>query len=83
VDEEESEMSEWKPIDTAPKDGSWFLGYFPNQTVHAIPCHYGKRLATHVEGEPFYGMFGVGEIYGDKCILWPTHWMPLPSPPEK
>ncbi len=74
-------MTTWQPIETAPRDGAWFLGYFPTQRVHAIPCHWSSDLRTGHEGEHFYGMFGVGELYGDDFMLWPTHWMPLPHLP--
>jgi len=73
---------QWRTIESAPKDGTWFLGYFGHLQIGAIPCHYSQDIRIGHEGEHFYGMFGVGELYGDQFILWPTHWMPLPAPPE-
>lgn len=75
-------MRDWQPIETAPKDGTWVLGYFPSMKVHAVPCHYGIDVRIGHDGESFWGMFGIGALYGDKCMIWPTHWQPLPLPPE-
>jgi hypothetical protein len=67
-------MTAWQSIDTAPKDGSEFLGW--NGVTHdpwfwhADPR--GKRpcWARHFRG-----------ITDDRRQP-PTHWMPLPEPPK-
>jgi hypothetical protein len=60
---------EWQPIETAPKDGSFVL----------------------VTSEKWFGdcdvagwHFGMWRISADpeSCPIYPTHWMPLPPPPE-
>ena len=61
----------WQPIETAPKDGTWILVYTP-------------------ENEEFKGGHSVATwamntwIYDGMCPEeWPpTHWMPLPQPPQ-
>ena len=64
-------MSDWQPIETAPKDGTAVLGYDPSD---GYLCIYVVRWR---EGE---WREAAGEEYG----RWrPTHWMPLPSPPRK
>lgn len=77
---------EWKPIETAPRDGTWFMtacsGY---DASHFEVGRY--RLFTH----PAYQEAG-GGLYRRVYEIWhewegfnnmhrATHWMPLPSPP--
>lgn len=64
-------MSEWQPIETAPKDESGpsiWLG----DTGGMLPCYWRH-------GEWFH-------TYADTPIRFiegftPTHWMPIPKPP--
>jgi hypothetical protein len=68
---QEPSMSEWQSIETAPK------------TRHAILVHCEERRNTYVvtwnplEEPPGWFHFGGGFLY--EC---PSHWMPLPDPPE-
>lgn len=60
-------MSEWKPIDTAPKDNIPILGY-------------DDGIMTVVIWHGYWGLTVVGSYANDN--EWtPTHWMPLPDPP--
>jgi hypothetical protein len=59
-------MSEWKPIETAPRDGSDVL----------IWCYTGEIGIAHFDYATFAWWHNLCE-YPD-----PTHWMPLPPPPE-
>lgn len=66
-------MSEWKTIDSAPKDGTHIL---------LAPSMEGDRHGsregfwTEMYGGVWY-MSSVGHLNG----FWrPTHWMPLPEP---
>lgn len=72
----------WRDISTAPKDGTWFLGYTPRR-VHGWPWLKSEGAIISFRWW--------GEHEGDK-IPWfsnmdgfpqPTHWMPLPPAPEK
>ena len=59
----------WQPIDTAPSDGTKFLAYWPpslEDTQYAI-CHFS------------FGVIWPSWIGKDNM---PTHWMPLPTPPD-
>lgn len=60
----------WQPISTAPKD-QWILGYCDKVTVQTryFPNIDSWEIPWHLQIE-----------YGGK---WqPTHWMPLPDPPQ-
>lgn len=67
-------MSEWQPIETAPRDGDTrFLG-----------CDASEQYWPHVyfyagwedENKPVWSM--AGEYFTNDL----THWMPLPEPPK-
>ena len=61
-------MSDWMPIETAPKDGSYVLGCGP----HYTRGHYVDAIHYYQDRWTIVWMEGYGE---------PTHWMPLPAPP--
>jgi len=70
-------MSEWKPIETAPKDGSHILAYrlpagirFTNNT--------NPPTVVHWFDDGFYT--SVNELAPERPFA-PTHWMALPAPP--
>lgn len=64
-------MSEWRPIETAPKDETTILVYRPGADDNYILkigtdnwgywCNSWAHSARHTQ---------------------PTHWMPLPEPPK-
>ena len=63
----------WRPIETAPKD---------------------QHILVHWREPPFMGQYEIGWFSGDdgswffgfdsqiEVMEDPTHWMPLPEPPE-
>jgi hypothetical protein len=66
-------MTQWQPIETAPKDGTPILVYMEESIIEAewkyeqwwpvvLPSH-GCGCCSHDNDEP-------------------THWMPLPEPPK-
>jgi hypothetical protein len=66
---------EWQPMETAPKDGT-VIGVWSAREPGIV-----RRAA--------WGRFGKSQHYGwitatKGCYLSnvPTHWMPLPAPPE-
>jgi hypothetical protein len=69
-------MSEWQPIETAPKDGTRILGY-DGSTVSGTYWHDSFREWRN-ESE------AAGDNHGwyghDRWV--PTHWQPLPEPPS-
>lgn len=77
-------MSEWRPIGTAPKDGSFVLLCMPGERQpvmgywEAWGWHYWTGENVSLEG------FGDGWGVVDRRFpepAGPTHWMPLPPLP--
>jgi hypothetical protein len=90
-------MSEWRPIETAPKDGTLLLFYLAeapdgrrsyelpeaakNWTIGFWMHQTWKSIETIDAG----GMGGemTGWMADYVCLdAEPTHWMPLPEPPS-
>lgn len=62
------DKSQWQPIETAPKDEEWVM------------------LLDDPELIPVFALWDedAGEwiTAGTRKVVHPTHWMPLPDPPE-
>jgi hypothetical protein len=75
-------VNEWQPIETAPKDGAridiW-VEWTSKTGVRGkrIPNCYWHRKANAWKTDCYY-KDGWCHWRGEK----PTHWMPLPEPPE-
>ena len=81
-------MSNWQPIETAPKDGTaiWvllggqpFIGYYdPDRLRKAgewfVKASFRRRVREGGLPDDIYGTYRFG--------VEPTHWLPLPDPPE-
>ena len=63
----------WQPIETAPKDGTWIMVYWPTMGIGQYPFvvfwDEGWQPARYSDRD-----------YGE---AFPTHWMPLPPAPKK
>jgi hypothetical protein len=68
-------MSEWKPIESAPKSGRFLaaIKHGPNYMVVEV-----TRIGS-----------GIHHVMEDSCVGWrpdskhgPAYWMPLPEPPQ-
>jgi len=69
--------SNWKPIDTAPKNGDWIILYYPSYISEKVtPARFVDDPAV---GYIWEGVDGYSYPNGEDS---PTHWMPLPEPPE-
>ena len=76
-----SEKNEWKPIESAPKDGQSILGWGPCQDAVVIAWN------EWAQPEPTWEAVGL-EVNGFECpkiVLRgePTLWQPLPDEPSK
>ena len=71
-------MSEWQQIETAPKDGKSVLvyDYFLQHKDgrHVVVARFTEEKGWHVSATVVGGLY-VG-------LTNPTHWMPLPEPPN-
>lgn len=72
----------WRDIESAPKDeevfiGCWIDGEF--QFGKSV-CFYEK--GNEMAGECYEGWFWSIDDCPESVAEFPTHWMPLPSPPE-
>lgn len=77
-------MSEWQPIETAPKDDTFVLLATPTSRVALYGFWDGKQYNfcdepewSEAMQEDYFLMNSWREGRG------PTHWMPLPSPPQE
>ena len=66
----------WQPIETAPKDGRDFLVW--NRENRVRKARWYERSSSDL-GVSLYEGDGVNSFKGG---IQPTHWMPLPAPPE-
>lgn len=69
-------MADWKPIDTAPRDGTAILVFVPSKfdAGSVLPAAWAD------DDEEWQT---VGCVYPDESYdVHPTHWMPIPAPPR-
>ena len=65
-------MSNWMPIESAPKDGTYILACM-------LPNIWGYRFMQVANFDFDKGVFVVSWDWSQEEF---THWMPLPQPPE-
>ena len=64
----------WKPIKTAPKDERLLV--WSGQKMYC--AHWAKSIET---GDEAWIVAEWGDE-GDQALVRPSHWMPLPEPPN-
>ena len=63
-----SEYGKWKRILTAPLSRDYILAYDPQYGIYIAKCEtYGEKTRW---------------LLINNSERYPTHWMPLPEPPE-
>lgn len=68
------EVPPWQPIETAPKDRTSILAWWPTYHHHPFVCYFDNK-----NGFVWKGTIGsVLSFKGD-----PDKWMPLPEPPKE
>ena len=73
-------MSEWQPIETAPKDGSVVLATWGDLVVMATFHCEGSSSDVYAVAVPDKEFFQWHEMVNR--LFRPTHWKPLPQPPK-
>jgi hypothetical protein len=68
------DKAKWQPIETAPRDGSFLLGYYKMWKCPTI-----IRWQKSQYGD--FGYWDCARVCSDN--IHPTHWMPLPDAPEQ
>lgn len=81
-----TEMSEWQPIETAPKDGMAVLLFWPSRAMFGkCGVFPGAWTDDQHATKPKPGWFSheLAAFWGRRAVRegQPTHWMPLPEPP--
>ncbi len=74
-------MGEWQSIESAPRDGSCFVATNGKLAFRTKWQRYHENY-LHQNGGPTYHYSWSAEE-SDSHFSWnPTHWMPLPTPPQ-
>ncbi len=76
-------MPGWRPISTAPKDGTVFLGWSEREWFAQPICWERPNCddGSH-PGEPNEWVYADFDLHARTGVVSPTHWMPIPAPPE-
>lgn len=79
-------MTDWQPIETAPKDGTTVLLAYKDELL--IGWYQDEQRIRHgqvissTKKWTGYGVFDRIYPSTSEPPPEPTHWMPLPKPPE-
>jgi hypothetical protein len=68
-------VSEWQPIDTAPKNQHFLCGHAEKRWIR-FGIYFSSHGTWYYSGTSERSQFA--QTRGDE----PTHWMPLPEPPK-
>jgi hypothetical protein len=73
-------LTQWQPIETAPKDGTQLLLYCGDEWCGILVGHYGELITW----DDITGNEEVETCWQSGLEKYcPTHWMPLPKPPAQ
>ena len=68
-------MTDWKPIETAPKDGTIVDLWVGSERI--ADCYFEREAWRH------WWIGGFDQMDSVKIDGEPSHWMQIPSPPER
>lgn len=71
------EEVKWLPIESAPRDGTLVMGWWPNMRIDQYPCavFYDQGVYQNPKAWSLASNLEYGEVY-------PTKFMPLSKPPS-
>ena len=72
-------MSEWRPIETAPHGDNGVLGFDPDVGIDII--HWSEKCYRPGNKPWSPGWYSSG-AFDSGIPFTPTHWYPLPDPPD-
>ena len=77
-------MSEWQPIETAPRDGTPVLLWDLWSPWKELPCNVVVARWFINEKFTYWQLVdsATADEYPGNNAIDPTHWMPLPEPPK-
>lgn len=78
----EPDANGWRPIETAPRDGTSVIvaSRYETRTVVGEARFLMDEDATYTAW--WWANQSPGDYYADMIYPNPTHWQPLPAPPE-
>lgn len=71
----------WKPIESAPKDGTRVLLADPIEGGHEMSVGWWRPYINDSDDAGWMDGTVESWAYEENTILHPTHWQPLPAPP--
>jgi hypothetical protein len=83
---EQVQSEVWQPIETAPKDGTRILAAWPRNHFGIVPISFARwdddKYAQNPR--PYWSACADERVWGKVAVRasQPTHWRPLPAPPE-
>ena len=76
-----SSIPEWRPIETAPRDGTEFLA---TDFDREFRCTYVENKVVNAKNSHYLAVFVRKRRYSTAARFFePSHWMPLPKPSEQ
>lgn len=74
----------WRPIESAPRDGTEFLAFKAGSVFTACAALYNNFVPAEGGGFALSGQREGWSRIETSAVLPtdPTHWQPLPAPPE-
>lgn len=69
-------MSDWQPIVTAPREGSYLI--WDGEVIATVEYRPAFKHPDHISHSETWVQISDS---GRATVFAPTHWMPLPSPP--
>lgn len=77
------DVMKWMPIESAPKDGTdidlWMSGPSSPEGYREPMSGWDATREEWMAFSDYWGEVPIGRMVGDA----PTHWMPLPEPPNE